>query len=46
VTRLYARTFIGKVWTLVRESADFSSLGFAQRFTGTFSADDNRIDGA
>lgn len=39
-------TFSGGVWTLVRESADFSSLDFAQRFTGTFSADANRIDGA
>jgi hypothetical protein len=39
-------TFTGGVWTLVRESADFSSLDFAQRFSGTFSTDGNRIDGA
>jgi hypothetical protein len=45
VTRLYAMTFAAGVWTLVRESADFSPLDFAQRFTGTFSADGNRIDG-
>jgi hypothetical protein len=46
VTRLYAMTFAGGVWTLVRESEDFSALDFAQRFTGTFGADGNRIDGA
>ncbi|KAA9151099.1 hypothetical protein FPZ12_039700 [Amycolatopsis acidicola] len=45
VTRLYAMTFENGVWTLSRESADFSSFDFAQRFTGTFSADGNRIDG-
>ena len=36
----------GSLWTLVRESADFSPLDFAQRYTGRFSADGNRIDGA
>jgi hypothetical protein len=46
VTRLYAMTFAGGVWTLTRESADFSPLDFAQRFTGTFSADGDRIDGS
>jgi hypothetical protein len=46
VTRLYAMTFTGGVWTLLRESADFTPLDFAQRFTGTFSADGDRIDGA
>ncbi|HEY2673349.1 MAG TPA: hypothetical protein VGJ07_23670 [Rugosimonospora sp.] len=45
VSRLYAMTFAGGVWRLLRESADFSPLDFAQRFTGTFSADCNRIDG-
>src|SRR5215211_1600301 len=45
-TRLYAMTFTGRVWTLVRGSSDFSTLDFAQRLTGTFSADGNRIDGA
>ena len=29
------------VWTLIRESPDFSSLDFRQRFTGTFSEDEN-----
>ncbi|GAA1041702.1 hypothetical protein GCM10009557_66030 [Virgisporangium ochraceum] len=46
VTRLYAMTFTDGVWTLVRESADFSPLDFRQRYVGTFSADGNRIDGA
>jgi len=46
VTRLYAMTFTGGLWTLVRESPDFSPLEFAQRFTGRFSADGNRVDGA
>jgi hypothetical protein len=45
VTRLYAMTFASGVWTLSRESPDFSPLDFAQRFIGTFSADGNRIDG-
>jgi hypothetical protein len=34
------------VWTLTRESPDFAPLDFRQRFTGTFSADGNTIDGA
>jgi hypothetical protein len=34
------------VWTLTRESADFSPLAFRQRFTGTFSPDGNTISGA
>jgi hypothetical protein len=46
VTRLYAMTFTDGVWTLVRESADFSPLDFRQRYVGTFSADGDRIDGA
>ena len=46
VVRLYAMTFAGGVWTLTRESADFSPLDFAQRFTGTFSQDGNTISGA
>jgi hypothetical protein len=46
VVRLYAMTFAGGVWTLTRESADFSPLDFAQRFTGTFSQDRNTISGA
>jgi len=46
VTRLYAMTFDTRVWTLTRDSPDFSPLDFAQHFTGTFSADGNSISGA
>lgn len=46
VARLYAMTLTDGVWTLTRESADFTPLHFAQRFTGTFSADGNVISGA
>ncbi|GIF77984.1 hypothetical protein [Asanoa siamensis] len=46
VSRLYTMTFDGRVWTLTRDSADFSPLDFTQRFTGTFTPDHNRIDGA
>ena len=46
VVRLYAMTFAAGVWTLTRESPDFSSLDFRQRFTGTFSQDGNTISGA
>jgi hypothetical protein len=46
VVRLYAMSFADGVWTLTRESADFSPLDFRQRFTGTFSQDGNIISGA
>jgi hypothetical protein len=46
VVRLYAMTLAGRVWTLTRESRDFSPLEFRQRFTGTFSDDQNTISGA
>jgi hypothetical protein len=46
VMRLYAMTFTEGVWTLTRESADFTPLEFRQRFTGTFSLDGNTISGA
>ena len=46
VVRLYAMTFAGGIWTLTRESPDFSPLDFRQRFSGTFSADGNTITGA
>ncbi len=46
MTRLYAMTLDDRVWTLTRESPDFSPLDFAQRFTGTFSADAATISGA
>lgn len=45
VTGVYTMTFNDGIWTLTREAADFSSLDFAQRFTGTFSTDGDRIDG-
>jgi hypothetical protein len=46
VARLYAMSLAGGVWTLTRESPDFTPLDFRQRFTGTFSADQNTISGA
>jgi hypothetical protein len=46
VVRLYAMTVEDGVWTLTRESADFTPLDFRQRFTGTFSEDGNTISGA
>jgi hypothetical protein len=46
VVRLYAMSLADGVWTLTRESADFSPLAFRQRFTGTFSPDGNTISGA
>jgi hypothetical protein len=46
VVRRYAMTFAGGVWTLTRESPDFTPLDFRQRFTGTFGADGNTISGA
>ena len=45
VARVYAMDLSGGVWTLLRDSADFTSLAFAQRYTGTFSPDGQRIDG-
>ena len=46
VARLHAMSFADGVWTLTRESPDFSPLDFRQRFTGTFSEDGNTITGA
>lgn len=46
VLRLYAMGFADRVWTLTRESPDFSPLDFRQRFTGTFSEDESTITGA
>ena len=46
VARLYAMSITDGVWTLIRESPDFSPLDFRQRFTGTFSEDRNTITGA
>jgi hypothetical protein len=44
VARVYKMHFDGRVWTLSRETPDFSPLHFSQRFTGTFSEDGRRID--
>jgi hypothetical protein len=46
VERRYAMGFADGVWTLTRESPDFSPLDFRQRFTGTFSEDQDTITGA
>jgi hypothetical protein len=46
VVRLYAMGLADGVWTLTRESPDFSPLDFRQRFTGTISEDGNTITGA
>jgi hypothetical protein len=46
VVRLYGMTFADGVWTLTRTAADFSPLDFDQRFTGTFSLDNNTINGS
>ena len=45
VARVYEMGFGDGVWTLRRESADFSPLDFSQRFTGTFSDDGKTIAG-
>jgi hypothetical protein len=46
VVRVYAMTVEDGVWTLVRESPDFSELSFWQRYEGSFSADGDTIEGA
>ncbi|MEV6399429.1 hypothetical protein AB0M39_32355 [Streptomyces sp. NPDC051907] len=46
VARLYAMSLVDRVWTLTRESPDFTPLDFGQRFIGTFSEDGNTIAGA
>jgi hypothetical protein len=46
VARLYAMSLADGVWTLTRESGDFTPLDFRQRFTGMFSGDGNTISGA
>ena len=45
VARVYAMSFDSGVWKLSRTSADFSPLDFAQRLTGTLSADGRAIQG-
>jgi hypothetical protein len=46
VTRVYRMTLAGSEWTLLRTEADFSPLGFAQRFVGTISDDGRAVDGS
>jgi hypothetical protein len=46
VARLYTMSLADGVWTLARQSPDFTPLDFWQRFTATFSADGNTISGA
>ena len=45
VARVYQMSVEGGVWKLWRDEPDFSPLEFAQRFTGTFSADGMTIAG-
>lgn len=45
VARIYQMSFVGGVWKLWRDTADFSPLDFAQRFVGTFSNDGKTFDG-
>jgi len=46
VVRVYAMTFSDGLWTLLRDSPDFTPLDFWQRFKATFSEDGNTITGA
>jgi hypothetical protein len=45
VVRLYAMTFDDGVWTLLRETPDFTPLDFAQRYIGRLSDDGTAIRG-
>ena len=44
VARVYKMRFDGRVWTLWRDTPDFSPLDFRQRFTGRLSEDGRTID--
>ena len=46
VVRLYGMTLIRNIWTLTRDSPDFSPLDFHQRFIGRLSRDGKTIKGA
>jgi hypothetical protein len=46
VARVYRMRFRDGVWSMERDTADFSPLDFAQRYTGTFSDDGRSITGA
>jgi hypothetical protein len=45
VVRTYRMTLRDGVWTLLRDRPDFTPLDFAQRYTGTFDADERTITG-
>ena len=45
IARVYAMSLEDGVWTLWRETPDFSPLDFAQRYTGRFSDDGTTIAG-
>jgi hypothetical protein len=45
IARVYAMSLEDGVWSLWRETPDFSPLDFAQRYTGTFSDDGATIVG-
>jgi hypothetical protein len=45
VARVYQMSLDGGLWRFERTKPDFSPFEFSQRFTGTFAADGNRIDG-
>ena len=45
VQRIYEMSLDNGVWKLWRDEPDFSPLDFAQRFSGTFSADGETIEG-
>lgn len=46
VARVYRMRVRDGVWSLVRDTPDFSPLDFSQRYTGTFSDDGRSITGA
>ena len=46
VARVYKMTLGDGIWKLWRDSADFSPLDFAQRYSGTFGDDGTTIAGA
>jgi hypothetical protein len=45
VARSYAMSFSEGIWSLLRETPDFSPLDFSQRFTGAFIDGGNTIEG-
>jgi hypothetical protein len=45
IARVHAMDLADGVWTLLRDSPDFTPLEFSQRFTGTFSGHGRRISG-